>query len=82
MNLNNLALQEALKKTSLENLKDAVRKDEVIIPAILDILRHRLRGCKPNLKLLEEPAYASIRAAKDGAQLELEWLIKILTDGE
>jgi len=82
LNLNNLSLQEALKKTGLENLRDAVRKDDLIIPAILDILRFRLRACKPDHKSLKEAAYPYIRASKDGAQLELEWLINILTDGE
>ncbi len=80
MNLNNIMVKRALDDEDRATLRDALRTDEVIIPAILRLLEARLHECKPTLTMLNDVAYVSRRAAKDGAQLELEWLAKILTE--
>ena len=80
MNLNNIMVKKALDDEDRATLRDALRTDEVIVPAILKLLEARLLECKPTLTMLNDVSYVSRRAAKDGAQLELEWLVKIFTE--
>lgn len=79
MNLRNLAVKKALDDDERANLRDALRQDEIIIPAILKILAQHLSECHPSLTMLQDPAYPYRRAAKDGAQMELNLLIDLLT---
>ena len=81
MNRANLIIKKIFNEEhELENLKVALARDEIIIPAILRILTHRLKDCKPTQELFRDTAYPYRRAAKDGAQYELEWLMTILTE--
>lgn len=81
MNQANTTIKKIFKEEhELANLKDALSKDEVIIPAILKMLAHRLKDCKPTQEMFRDTAYPFRRAAKDGAQYELEWLTTILTE--
>lgn len=81
MNQANITIKKIFSgENELQNLKDALAKDEVIIPAILKIMTHRLRACKPSQEMLRDTAYPYRRAAKDGAQYELEWFMTILTE--
>ena len=79
MNLKNMEVKKALGD-ELNDLEDALRSDDVIVPVILKLLRYRLRGCRPSLKMLKSPSYPFERAARDGAQYELDWLINILRE--
>ncbi len=79
MNLANIFLKQILAEDERDNIRDALRKDDVIIPAILKILSSRKNQCKPCLNNLKSSSYPYVRAAKDGAQIELEWLIDLLT---
>lgn len=79
MNLKNLSVKKALDDDERADLRDALRKDEIIIPAILKVLAQHLSECRPTKDMLGDLAYPFRRAAKDGAQMELEFLIDILT---
>ena len=79
MNLANLYIKNVFTEDERENLRDALRKDVVIIPAILALLAGRIGLCKPSADMLKDACYPYRRAAKDGAQIELEWLTEILT---
>ncbi len=79
MNLANVLIKKLLDKDERENVRDALRKDSVIIPAILKILAGRMLECKPSVNMLKDVCYPYRRAAKDGAEIEIEWLIKLLT---
>jgi hypothetical protein len=79
MNLANVYIKQVLEDDERGNMRDALRKDEVIIPTLLKILASRTDKCKPNLNNLKSSSYPYVRAAKDGAQIELEWLIELLT---
>ena len=81
MNQANTTIKQLFKdENELENLKVALARDEIIIPAILRIITHRLKDCKPTQEMFRDTAYPYRRAAKDGAQYELEWLMTILTE--
>lgn len=80
MNLTNIMVKGVFDDEDRATLRDALRSDEVIVPAILKLLEARLHECRPTLDLLKNIAYPYRRAAKDGAQIELEWLAKILTE--
>lgn len=77
MNLRNSVIQGALTKEERQNLVDALRRDEVIIPAVLKILAVRLRSTKPCTTMIQRASYPWERAAKDGAALELNWLVEL-----
>ena len=78
MNLLNSVIQRVLDKDERKNLADVLRKDEIIIPAILKILSARLDGTKPSIRMLQRASYPWERAAKDGAALELNWLVELI----
>lgn len=78
MNLSNVFIKKVFDVEERNNLRDALRQDEVIIPALLKLCASRLQQCRPSLDQLKDTAYPFRRAGKDGAQLELEWLVEIL----
>jgi hypothetical protein len=63
-------------------MRDVILQDSVIIPTILKILACRVGECKSSHDMLKDVCYPYRRAAKDGAQLELEWLIELLTSNK
>jgi hypothetical protein len=60
-------------------MRDVILQDSVIIPTLLKILAGRIKECRSSHDMLKDVSYPYRRAAKDGAQLELEWLIELLT---
>ena len=81
MNLANTLVKRTFKdEAELRALSSAIGKDEIIIPAILKLLAARLVNCKPSLTMLGDASYPYKRAGKDGAQIELEWLVELLTE--
>ena len=82
MNLANIFIKKVLTDTERETMRDALLRDEVIVPTILEVLASRLAECKPSQDMLKDACYPYRRAAKDGAQIELEWLIEILTSNK
>lgn len=77
MNLRNSVIQGALTKEERQNMADALRRDEVILPTILKILAARLRGTTPCTTMIQRASYPWERAAKDGAAMELNWLVEL-----
>jgi hypothetical protein len=75
-------IKKVLTDTERETMRDALRKDEVIIPTLLTILASRAAECKPSQDMLKDVCYPYRRAAKDGALIELDWLIEILTSNK
>jgi hypothetical protein len=79
MNLANVYIKKVLTEDERNNIRDALSKDEVIIPTLLKILAGRINECRPSQGMLKDACYPYLRASKDGAQVELEWLVDILT---
>lgn len=79
MNLADLQIKSILSTEERLALKEALLQDEVIVQYLTKIIDMRISKCKPSLKLTGDVAYPYKRAALDGAQYELEWLLKLLT---
>lgn len=76
MNLRNMFMKKVFDEDELLAIRDALSADDVIIPALEKLLEARLNECKPSKDMLSDVAYSTRRAAKDGAQIELEWLVE------
>ena len=78
----NLFARLGYSKEERESLKLIQLANGEMLECLERIIKDRLKDTKPSEKLTEERNYPAKRALLDGRAYELEWLLKLLTEGD